>query len=77
MPKGQPIPNTGRRSPAALRSKSGRERPGTPSGLLGASRIIPNRYKDEGDIGKWFRHLVRRRENTFWRSETRTELAED
>lgn len=74
MPKGIPVPNTGRKSPAALRAKTGRERPGAPNGVMGSSRILPHRYAGDGDTGAWFRRIIRHRENVFWRAESRDEL---
>lgn len=59
-----PIPRTGRR-----RWHSRSNRAGRPNGLLGSSRILPHRYRDEGDKGQWFRRLVRRREERMWRRE--------
>lgn len=38
-------------------------------GVSGSSRIIPHRYADEGDKGPWFRRLIRKREDAFWRRE--------
>lgn len=72
-----PVPNTGRKNPAAMRSKTGRERPGAPNGVMGASRILPHRYKDEGDNGSEFRRLIRHREKAMWRREIHTEESGD
>jgi hypothetical protein len=75
--KGLPVPGTGRKSPAALRSKTGTEDPGKPAGVMGASRILPHRYADEGDSGAWFRRLIRRREKAFWQVEADEDCASE
>ncbi|MFE6493395.1 hypothetical protein [Streptomyces sp. NPDC057748] len=58
-----PIPHTGRRRWHRRRSR----------GVSASSRIIPHRYADEGDRGRWFRRLVRRREEKQWVREAREE----
>lgn len=59
-----PVAGTGRRRWHRKANRAGR-----PNGLLGASRILPHRYRDEGDKGQWFRRVIRRREERFWRRE--------
>ncbi len=64
---GDPIPGTGRKSPASLRSK---KLPGKRGGSVSAgSRVLEHRYADEGDKGGWIRRLVRRRETRLWKKE--------
>ncbi|MGW8630573.1 hypothetical protein [Streptomyces sp. NPDC055793] len=61
-----PVPGTGRKSPAALRSKTG----GTPQpGVSAGSRTVYHHYADEGEKGGWIRRLVRRREARLWKRE--------
>jgi hypothetical protein len=62
---GTPIPGTGRKSPAALRSK---KLPGGRGGCVSAgSHVISHRYADEGETGGPMRRLVRRRETRMWK----------
>jgi len=39
------------------------------SGVSGNSRILPNRYMDEGDNGRQHRRQIRRTEARLWRRE--------
>lgn len=55
-----PIPGTGRRR-FKWCSRS--------TGVSANSRIMPHRYADEGDKGRTFRRLIRRRETRLWRRE--------
>lgn len=61
-----PVPGTGRKSPAALRSKTGG---GSGGSVSAGSHTVENRYADEGDKGGWIRRLVRRREERLWKKE--------
>lgn len=64
--KGHPVPGTGKKSPAALRSKTG----GTEGGGVSAgSRTIKQHFPDEGEKGSWIRRLARRREARLWKRE--------
>ncbi len=54
-----PVPGTGRSPHCRPRSR----------GVSGGSRIVPHRFADEGDRGRPFRRLVRRRERNLWRKE--------
>lgn len=66
--RGTPVSGTGRKSPAALRSKSGGS--GGPGGSVSAgSHTVEHRYPGEGEKGRLIRRLVRRREARLWRSE--------
>lgn len=58
---GSPVPHTGRQRWHQRRSR----------GVSANSRIVSHRYADEGDKGKWFRRLVRRREERLWIKEFR------
>lgn len=63
---GQPVPGTGRKSPAALRSKTGGFRQ---AGVSASSRVMRHFYADEGEKGRYIRRLVRRREERIWKRE--------
>lgn len=56
---GAPIAGTGRWRVHRRRSR----------GVSASSRIVPHRYRDEGDKGRPFRRLIRRREERLWRRE--------
>ncbi|MEU9605424.1 hypothetical protein [Streptomyces sp. NPDC048057] len=64
----KPVPGTGRKSPAALRSKTGG---GLRGSVSAGSRILEHWYANEGDKGQWIRRLVRRREERLWKKEAR------
>ncbi len=61
-----PIPGTGRKSPAARRTKA-KSKNG--SGVSASSRVLYHHYADEGEKGGWIRRLVRRREARIWKKE--------
>lgn len=42
-------------------------------GVIANSRIIPHRYADEGDKGRLFRRMIRRREERLWLKEWKHE----
>lgn len=63
---GSPVPGTGRKSPASLRSKTGG---GSRGSVSAGSHALENRYADEGEKGGWIRRLVRRREARLWKKE--------
>ncbi|MER6231773.1 hypothetical protein ABT169_21915 [Streptomyces sp. NPDC001616] len=62
----KPVPGTGRKSPAALRSKTGGKSGG---GVSAGSHVVEGRFADEGDKGGLIRRLVRRREARLWKKE--------
>ncbi|MFD7259352.1 hypothetical protein [Streptomyces sp. NPDC059874] len=62
----EPVPGTGRKSPAALRTKA-KSKNG--DSVSAGSRVVEGRYADEGDKGHWIRRLVRRRERRLWKKE--------
>lgn len=63
-----PVPRTGRHRWHSRKSRAGR-----PNGVLSASRILPHRYADEGDKGRWFRRILRRCEERAWVREFKEE----
>lgn len=71
LPKGVPVPRTGKRGNYGLRDSAGKT-----SGVSGNSRIVPHRYLDEGDNGKTHRREVRRKEREAWISEWKAEEME-
>ncbi|UFD98000.1 hypothetical protein PQC18_gp62 [Streptomyces phage Pablito] len=62
----EPVPGTGRKSPAARRTKA-KSKNG--AGVSAGSRVLPHRYADEGEKGGWIRRLIRRREARLWKKE--------
>ncbi len=60
--KGIPVAGTGKR-----RWHTKGNRAGKPNGVMGNSRIVPNRYADEGENGKFHRREIRSKEKQFFR----------
>ena len=63
--RGEPVSGRGRRH----HYHSRKDHAGRSNGVSSGSRILPHRYRDEGDKGKHHRREIRRRETLVWHAE--------